>query len=117
VLHELNNEIPSGGIIEEPKINQISNIVGTNLVKVIFSIFITLLIRIDKFCRKKKTKHVFESYDFLTPKGPRGVFLQKHSKSAISSSRSPTETKFTFLHFQCIGSCTRLLGEHVQKVS
>jgi hypothetical protein len=36
----------------------------------------------------------------LTPKGPRGVFLQKRSKSAISSSRSPNEIFFTFLHFQ-----------------
>jgi hypothetical protein len=37
----------------------------------------------------------------LTPIGPRGVFLQKRSKSAISSSRSPNEFFFfTFLHFQ-----------------
>jgi hypothetical protein len=35
----------------------------------------------------------------LTPKGPRGVFLKKRSKSAISSSRSPNEMFFTFLHF------------------
>jgi hypothetical protein len=35
----------------------------------------------------------------LIPKGPRGVFLQKCSKSAISSSRSPNEFSFTFLHF------------------
>jgi hypothetical protein len=39
-------------------------------------------------------------YTKLTPKGPRGVFLQKRSKSAISSSRSPNEIFFTFLHFQ-----------------
>jgi hypothetical protein len=36
----------------------------------------------------------------LTPKGPRGVFIQKRSKSAISSSRSPNNFIFTFLHFQ-----------------
>jgi hypothetical protein len=36
----------------------------------------------------------------LTPKGPRGVFLQNRSRSAISSSRSPIEFFFTFLHFQ-----------------
>jgi hypothetical protein len=56
----------------------------------------------------------------LTPKGPRGVFLQKRSKSAISSSRSANEFFFTFFHFfslLTVGSCTRLLGEHVQKVS
>jgi hypothetical protein len=35
----------------------------------------------------------------LTPKGPRGVFLQKRSKSAISSLRSSNEILFTFLHF------------------
>jgi hypothetical protein len=39
-------------------------------------------------------------YNPLTPKGPRGVFLQKRSKSAISSSRSPNEIIFTFMHFQ-----------------
>jgi hypothetical protein len=36
----------------------------------------------------------------LTPKGPRGVFLHKRSKSAISSSKSSNEIFFTFLHFQ-----------------
>jgi hypothetical protein len=53
----------------------------------------------------------------LTPKGPRSVFLQKCSKSAISSSRSSNEFFFQFFAFLTIGSCTRLLGEHVQKVS
>jgi hypothetical protein len=38
----------------------------------------------------------------LTPKGPRGVFLQKRSKSAISSSRSPNEIFFTFYSFLTI---------------
>jgi hypothetical protein len=51
--------------------------------------------------RKKKKK---ESQDFvsrkLTPKGPRGVFLQTRSKSAISNSRSSNEIFFTFFHFQ-----------------
>jgi hypothetical protein len=37
--------------------------------------------------------------EVLTPKGPRGVFLQKRSKSAISSSRSPNEFFFTFFTF------------------
>jgi hypothetical protein len=53
----------------------------------------------------------------LTPKGPRGVFLQKRSKSAISSSRSPNEFFFHFFALPTVGSCTRLLREHVQKVS
>jgi hypothetical protein len=35
----------------------------------------------------------------LTPKGLRGVFSKKHSKTAVSSSRSPTEFFFIFLHF------------------
>jgi hypothetical protein len=35
----------------------------------------------------------------LTPEGPRGVFLQKRSKSTISSLRSSNEILFTFLHF------------------
>jgi hypothetical protein len=35
----------------------------------------------------------------LTPKGLRGVFSKKHSKTAISSSRSPTEFFFILLHF------------------
>jgi hypothetical protein len=36
----------------------------------------------------------------LTSKGQRGVFLQKRSKSTISSSRSPNEFLFTILQFQ-----------------
>jgi hypothetical protein len=35
----------------------------------------------------------------LTPKGLRGVFSKKHSKTAVSSSRSPAEFFFIFLHF------------------
>jgi hypothetical protein len=53
---------------------------------------------------------------FLTPKGPRGVFLQKRSKSAISSSRNPNEFFSHFFVLLPIGSYTRLLGEHVQNV-
>jgi hypothetical protein len=52
----------------------------------------------------------------LTPKGPRGVFLQKRSKSAISSSRSPN-LPFHIFALSTVGSCTKLLGEHVQRVS
>jgi hypothetical protein len=37
--------------------------------------------------------------EFLTPKGLRGVFSKKHSKTAISSSRSPTDFFFIFLNF------------------
>jgi hypothetical protein len=44
--------------------------------------------------------HLFMLSNDLTPKGPKDVFLQKRSKSAISSSRSPNEIFFTFLHFQ-----------------
>jgi hypothetical protein len=35
----------------------------------------------------------------LTPNGLRGAFSKKHSKTAVSSSRSPTEFFFTYLHF------------------
>jgi hypothetical protein len=41
----------------------------------------------------------FDKLNLVTPKGPRGVFLQKRSKSAISSSRSLNEFFFTFFHF------------------
>jgi hypothetical protein len=52
---------------------------------------------------------------FLTPKGPRGVFLKKCSKSAISSSRSKNEN-FHYFSLSTVGSCPRRLGEQVQKV-
>jgi hypothetical protein len=35
----------------------------------------------------------------LTPKGLRGVFSKKHSKTAVSSSRSPTDFFSIFFHF------------------
>jgi hypothetical protein len=38
---------------------------------------------------------------YLTPKGLRGVFSKKHSKTAISSSRSPTEIFFIFDRTDC----------------
>jgi hypothetical protein len=50
--------------------------------------------------QKSSIFHKFPTSYWLTPKGPRGVFLQKRSKSAISSSRRKNEFFFTFLHFQ-----------------
>jgi 5-methylcytosine-specific restriction endonuclease McrA len=38
-------------------------------------------------------------YLSLTPKGLRGVFSKKHSKAAVSSSRSPTDFFSIFFHF------------------
>jgi hypothetical protein len=35
----------------------------------------------------------------LSPKGLRGVFSKKHSKTAVSSSRSPTDFFFIFWNF------------------
>jgi hypothetical protein len=69
--------------------------------------------------RKSLALTLWVSLEFeesITPKGPRGVFLQKRSKSAISSSRSPNDFIFHFFVLSSIGSCTRVLGEHVQKV-
>jgi hypothetical protein len=39
--------------------------------------------------------------DILTPKGLRPFFPQKHSKLAVSSSRSPTDFFFIFCTFNC----------------
>ena len=50
-------------------------------------------------CMLQKLKDSRLLQQYLTPKGRRGVFLQKRSKSAISSSRSSNEIFFTFLHF------------------
>jgi hypothetical protein len=58
----------------------------------------TIIIRLFIYCIYQQLKEIFESY--LTPKGPKGVFLQKRSKSAISNSWSPNEFFFIFLHFQ-----------------
>jgi hypothetical protein len=44
-------------------------------------------------------------------------FLEKHLKAAISSSRSPNQFLFLFFAFLTVGSCLRLLGKNVQKVS
>jgi hypothetical protein len=52
-----------------------------------------------KFQEVAFQKNSADCLQYLTPKGPRGVFLQKRSKSAISSSRSSNEIFFTFLHF------------------
>jgi hypothetical protein len=43
------------------------------------------------------------------------IFLKKMFKSAISNSRSKNKRKKLFFAILTIGSCPRLLGEHVQK--
>ena len=55
----------------------------------------------NKFCHDScvHEKIVSSANVFITPKGPRGVFLQKCSKSAISTLRSPNEFFFTFFTF------------------
>jgi hypothetical protein len=40
-----------------------------------------------------------QGYLGLIPTGVKGVFSKKHSKTAVSSSRSPTDFFSTFLHF------------------
>jgi hypothetical protein len=55
-------------------------------------------------------------YVTLTPKRRRSFFSKKVLKSAISSSVSKNGF-FSIFGILTIGSCTRLLGEHVQKVS
>jgi hypothetical protein len=52
----------------------------------------------------------------LTPKGQRSFFSKKMLKSAISSSIRKNGKKSIF-GILTIGSCTRLVGEHVQKIS
>jgi hypothetical protein len=47
----------------------------------------------------RRFKVGYPTIKHLTPKGPRGVFLPKHSKSAISSSRSPNEFFSLFCFF------------------
>jgi hypothetical protein len=49
--------------------------------------------------KEESDSNAEKAFATLNPKGPRGVFLKKCSKSAISSSRSPNEFFFTFLHF------------------
>jgi hypothetical protein len=52
----------------------------------------------------------------LTPKGPRVFF----SKNAPNLPFLAQEVQMNFFHFfvlSTVGSCTRLLGEYVQKVS
>jgi hypothetical protein len=43
-------------------------------------------------------------------------FLKKDPKTTISSSQSPNEKKKNFYALSTIGSCPKLLGEHIQKV-
>jgi hypothetical protein len=52
------------------------------------------------FDDEQDDEEIFDVDPFtLTPKGLRGVFSQKHSKTAVSSSRSPTDLFFIFLNF------------------
>jgi hypothetical protein len=59
---------------------------------------------------------ISSSFGILTPKGPRLFFFKKYLKSAISSLRNPNELFLLSCAFN-VGSCPRLLGKHVQKVS
>jgi hypothetical protein len=43
-------------------------------------------------------------------------FLKNHPKTAIFGWTSPNEFKISFFALSIIGSCPKLLGEHVQKI-
>jgi hypothetical protein len=52
----------------------------------------------------------------LTPKGPR-VFFSKNAPNLPFLAQEEKMKFFSLFAFSTIGSCTRLLGEHVKKVS